>query len=63
VYVTRREWSKALTELNEVMNGGYGYALFENYYDAFQKRLRMVKSIFSLSSLNQILVQRTASNS
>ena len=37
VYVTRKDWSKALAELNEVMNGGYGYDLFPNYYDAFQK--------------------------
>lgn len=49
VYVTRREWSKALAELNEVMNGGYGYALFDNYYDAFQKATKNGKEhIFSV---------------
>jgi hypothetical protein len=37
VYLTRQGWTDALTELNTVINGGYGYALFPNYYDAFQK--------------------------
>lgn len=49
VYVTRKEWSKALPELNEVMNSGYGYALFDNYYDAFQKTTKNGKEhIFSV---------------
>ncbi len=49
VYVTRREWDKALAELNQVMNGGYGYDLFTNYYDAFQKATKNGKEhIFSV---------------
>ena len=37
VYVNRKEWDKALAELNTVVNGGSGYDLFPNYKDAFQK--------------------------
>ncbi|MDB5022947.1 MAG: RagB/SusD protein [Mucilaginibacter sp.] len=37
VYVTRGDWANALTELNIVINGGYGYALFPSYKDVFQK--------------------------
>ena len=49
VYLTRREWDKALVELNEVMNGGYGYDLFPNYYDAFQKATKNgIEHIFSV---------------
>src|SRR6476469_3429430 len=49
VYVTRREWDKALAELNEVINGGYGYDLFANYKDAFQKATKNgVEHIFSV---------------
>ncbi len=49
VYLTRKEWSSALVELNEVMNGGYGYALFDNYNDAFQKVTKNGKEhIFSV---------------
>ena len=29
VYLTRRQWNQSLTELNEVINGGYGYNLFD----------------------------------
>jgi hypothetical protein len=48
VYVTRREWSKALSELQTVINGGYGYALFPNYLDVFQKPTKNgVEHIFS----------------
>lgn len=49
VYLTMREWDKALAELNEVMNGGYGYDLFPNYYDAFQKATKNgIEHIFSV---------------
>jgi len=49
VYVTRREWAKALTELNTVINGGYGYDLFSNYLDAFQQATKNGKEhIFSV---------------
>jgi hypothetical protein len=37
VYLTRQNWNDALTQVNIVINGGYGYSLFANYYDAFQK--------------------------
>lgn len=37
VYVTRGQWPLAKTELETVINGGYGYSLFTNYLDAFQK--------------------------
>ncbi len=49
VYLTRREWSKSLSELQTVINGGYGYALFPNYYDVFQKATKNgVEHIFSV---------------
>jgi hypothetical protein len=49
VYLTRQDWSNALTQLNIVINGGYGYALFPNYYDAFQKATKNGKEhIFSV---------------
>lgn len=49
VYITRKEWNNALAELNEVINGGYGYDLFANYYDAFQKATKNgVEHIFSV---------------
>jgi hypothetical protein len=48
VYVTRKEWSLAKTELEQVINGGYGYALFANYLDVFQKPTKNGKEhIFS----------------
>jgi hypothetical protein len=49
VYLTRQDWSDALVQLNVVINGGYGYALFPNYYDAFQKATKNGKEhIFSV---------------
>ncbi|MDP9081223.1 MAG: RagB/SusD family nutrient uptake outer membrane protein [Bacteroidota bacterium] len=49
VYVTRKNWSSALTELKTVINGGYGYALFPNYRDVFQKATKNgVEHIFSV---------------
>jgi len=49
VYVTQQDWTDALAELNTVINGGYGYALFPNYYDAFQKATKNgVEHIFSV---------------
>jgi len=49
VYVTRRQWTAALTELQQVINGGYGYDLFENYQDAFQKATKNGKEhLFSV---------------
>jgi len=49
VYLTRQDWNDALTEINTVENGGYGYTLFANYYDAFQKATKNgVEHIFSV---------------
>ncbi len=49
VYLTRKEYSKSLVELNTVINGGYGYALFTNYRDVFQKPTKNgVEHIFSV---------------
>lgn len=49
VYLTRKEWAKSITESEQVMNGGYGYALFANYYDAFQKPTKNgIEHIFSV---------------
>ncbi|WP_018614725.1 RagB/SusD family nutrient uptake outer membrane protein [Segetibacter koreensis] len=49
VYVNRKEWDKALAELNTVINGGYGYDLFPNYKDAFQKATKNgIEHIFSV---------------
>lgn len=49
VYVTRRQWSAALTELQQVISGGYGYDLFDNYQDAFQKATKNGKEhLFSV---------------
>ena len=48
VYLTKQDWSNALVQLNIVVNGGYGYSLFPNYYDAFQKATKNGKEhIFS----------------
>jgi len=35
VYITRREWAKAITQYETIENGGYGYYLFPNYGDNF----------------------------
>jgi len=49
VYVTRQDWPDALIQLNDVINGGYGYALFPNFRDAFQKPTKNgVEHIFSV---------------
>jgi len=49
VYVTQQDWTDALTQLNDVINGGYGYALFPNFKDAFQKATKNgVEHIFSV---------------
>ncbi len=49
VYVTQQDWTDALTQLNDVINGGYGYALFPNYIQAFQKSTKNgIEHIFSV---------------
>lgn len=35
VYLTREEWDKAASKSLEVINGPYGYALFEDFADVF----------------------------
>lgn len=35
VYLTRQEWGKAAAKSLEVINGPYGYALFDNFADVF----------------------------
>jgi len=56
VYVARRDWAKALAELQKVLNAGsfpgatgaYNYGLFANYKDAFQKGTKNgIEHIFS----------------
>jgi starch-binding outer membrane protein, SusD/RagB family len=49
VYVTRKQWSLAEEQLQAVFNGGYGYALFTNFKDVFQKATKNgVEHIFSV---------------
>jgi hypothetical protein len=49
VYLTRRDWSKAAAELQTVINGGYGYALFDSFLDVFQQATKNGKEhIFSV---------------
>jgi uncharacterized glyoxalase superfamily protein PhnB len=49
VYLTKQDWPNALIQLNDVINGGYGYALFPNYIQAFQKSTKNgVEHIFSV---------------
>ena len=47
VYVTRRDWADALTEINTVVNSGV-YGLFSNFKDVFQKGTKNgIEHIFS----------------
>jgi len=49
VYVTRKQWLLAQTEIQSVLNGGYGYALFQNFADIFKKASKNgVEHIFSV---------------
>ncbi|WP_348796952.1 RagB/SusD family nutrient uptake outer membrane protein [Flavobacterium adhaerens] len=49
VYLTRKDWPNAILKANEVINGGYGYALFENFQDIFTKTKKNGKEhIFSI---------------
>ncbi|MES2238800.1 MAG: RagB/SusD family nutrient uptake outer membrane protein [Bacteroidota bacterium] len=49
VYLTRKDWSNAILKAKEVINGGYGYALFENFADIFDKTKKNGKEhIFSV---------------
>jgi hypothetical protein len=49
VYLTRKEWDKTIAKSKEVINDGYGYALFENFADVFNKTKKNGKEhIFSV---------------
>ncbi|MEO7976765.1 RagB/SusD family nutrient uptake outer membrane protein [Flavobacterium sp.] len=49
VYLTRREWPNTILKAKEVINGDYGYALFENFGDIFNKTKKNGKEhIFSV---------------
>lgn len=57
VYVTRKDWASALAELNKVITPGhvstgagvYGYDLFPNFKDAFQKATKNgIEHVFSV---------------
>ncbi|MEP6932141.1 MAG: RagB/SusD family nutrient uptake outer membrane protein [Flavobacterium sp.] len=49
VYITRKDWDKTIAKSQEVINGGYGYALFENFADVFNKARKNGKEhIFSV---------------
>lgn len=49
VYLTRKEWEKAIAKNQEVINGPYGYDLFENFADVFEVATKNGKEhIFSV---------------
>lgn len=49
VYLTRKDWPNAILKSREVINGGYGYALFESFQDIFTKTKKNGKEhIFSV---------------
>jgi len=49
VYLTRKDWPNTILKAKEVINGGYGYALFENFADIFNKAKKNGKEhIFSV---------------
>ncbi|PXY40844.1 RagB/SusD family nutrient uptake outer membrane protein [Flavobacterium cheongpyeongense] len=49
VYLTRKDWTNAILKAKEVINGGFGYALFESFADVFNKAKKNGKEhIFSV---------------
>ncbi|QOG04468.1 RagB/SusD family nutrient uptake outer membrane protein [Flavobacterium sp. MDT1-60] len=49
VYLTKKDWPNAIAKSREVINGGYGYALFESFGDIFAKAKKNGKEhIFSV---------------
>ncbi|MBA0884563.1 RagB/SusD family nutrient uptake outer membrane protein [Flavobacterium undicola] len=49
VYLTKKDWPNAILKAKEVINGGFGYALFENFADIFDKTKKNGKEhIFSV---------------
>ncbi|HEY0299567.1 MAG TPA: RagB/SusD family nutrient uptake outer membrane protein [Arachidicoccus sp.] len=60
VYLTQKDWKDAAAKCLEVINGPYGYGLFTNYADVFNKSSKNGKEhIFSV----QFLSNSGASNS
>lgn len=71
VYVARKDWAKALAELQKVLNAGsfagttgaYNYGLFANYRDAFQKATKNgVEHIFSAQFATGLGAANTTQN-
>ncbi|MCE6987555.1 RagB/SusD family nutrient uptake outer membrane protein [Dyadobacter sp. CY323] len=55
VYLTRQEWDKAAAKSLEVINGGYGYDLFENFADVFNVATKNGKEhIFSVQCKSNV---------
>jgi starch-binding outer membrane protein, SusD/RagB family len=55
VYLTRQEWDKAAAKSLEVINGPYGYDLFENYADVFNVATKNGKEhIFSVQCKSNV---------
>ncbi|MDB5240684.1 MAG: RagB/SusD protein [Spirosoma sp.] len=55
VYLTRQEWSKAVAKSLEVINGPYGYDLFENFADVFNVATKNGKEhIFSVQCKSNV---------
>jgi len=53
VYLTQKDWANASAKLIEVINGSYGYGLFSNYADVFNKSTKNGKEhIFSVQFLS-----------
>ncbi|HTD99677.1 MAG TPA: RagB/SusD family nutrient uptake outer membrane protein [Mucilaginibacter sp.] len=53
VYLTRKDWKNTIFKSLEVINGPYGYALFDNYSDVFNKSAKNGKEhIFSIQFLS-----------
>ncbi|KAF2516978.1 RagB/SusD family nutrient uptake outer membrane protein [Flavobacterium foetidum] len=49
VYLTRKDWPNAIAKSREVIDGGFGYALFEDFQDIFTKTKKNGKEhIFSV---------------
>ncbi|KFF05514.1 RagB/SusD family nutrient uptake outer membrane protein [Flavobacterium reichenbachii] len=49
VYLTRKDYPNAILKANQVINGGYGYGLFESFSDIFTKTKKNGKEhIFSV---------------
>lgn len=49
VHLTRKDWPNAIAKAREVIDGGYGYALFEDFQDIFTKTKKNGKEhIFSV---------------